>query len=102
MIYTFQVQDSEIFENPDKSILESVSFAVKAPVHTTLHATPCQLVFGRDQLFNIKFEANWENICGQKQILINKNTELENKKRRAYDYRVGQNVLVKTQQSRKF
>ena len=50
----------------------------------------------------MKHVANWKNILDQKQKLINKNNKLENKKRKKYDYVVGQKVLVKQEQSRKF
>ena len=34
--------------------------------------------------------------------MINKNNKLENKKRKIYDYQIGQKFLVKTEQSRKY
>ena len=71
-------------------------------MHTTLQATPSQLVFGRDHILNIKYQADWKNICNQKQRLINKNNQIENKKHKEYQYAVGQKVLIKTEQSRKY
>ena len=43
-----------------------------------------------------------ENILDQKQKVIDKNNHIENKKRKSYDYQIGQKVLVKTEQSRKY
>ena len=63
-------------------------------MHTTLQATPAQLVFGRDAILNIKFEADWNLIKQRKQHLINKNNQRENKSRKDYDYHVGQQVLI--------
>jgi hypothetical protein len=34
--------------------------AIRSTYHTTLQATPCQLVFGRDMIYNIAFRANWD------------------------------------------
>jgi hypothetical protein len=34
--------------------------ANRSTYHTTLQATPCQLVFGRDMIHNIAFRANWD------------------------------------------
>jgi hypothetical protein len=34
--------------------------AIRSTYHTTLQATPCQLVFGRDMIHNIAFRANWD------------------------------------------
>ena len=77
-------------------------FAVRATYHTTLQATPSQLVFGRDAILNTKFEANWKYIQQRKQAIINKNNAAENKSRQQYQYRVGHQVLVKEDQSRKY
>ena len=71
-------------------------------MHTTLQETSTQLVFGRDHVLNLKYEANWKNICDQKQKMINRNNQSENKKRKEYDYQVVQAVLVETKQSRKY
>ena len=55
-------------------------FATRATYHTTLQATPAQLVFGRDAILNTKFTANWELIHKRKQRLINQNIQRENNK----------------------
>jgi hypothetical protein len=38
-------------KNPWGGILATTMFAVRATYHTTMQATPTQLVFGRDSLF---------------------------------------------------
>jgi transposase InsO family protein len=46
---------------PDGSwagILSAGAFAMRATLHTTLRATPMQLVFNRDAIHNIRFEAD--------------------------------------------
>jgi hypothetical protein len=56
-------------------------WATRAIIHTTtLQATPMQLVFGRDAVLNIKFQANWKYIKERKEKLILKNNERKNKK----------------------
>merc|ERR1712122_112198 len=77
LIRTMEVQDTDNINNPFKGILSAVCFAIRTTVHTTLQATPSQLVFGRDHILNIKFQANWKNICNQKQKLINKDNNNE-------------------------
>ena len=62
MLRSFQVQNIENIVNPFKGILSVICFAVRATLHTTLKATSTQLVFGRDCIFNIKYEANWKHI----------------------------------------
>ena len=52
-------------------------FAVRATYHTTLQASPMQLVFGRDAILKIKHVAKWEHIQQRKQLLINHNNKRE-------------------------
>ena len=56
-------------DNPWGGILAATMFAVRATYHTTMQATPAQLVFGRDAILNTKFEANWTLIKQRKQGL---------------------------------
>jgi hypothetical protein len=101
MIRTFQVQDLDE-DDPWAGILSAVAFAVRATVHTTTRATPMQLVFGRDAVLNIQFQANWKMIKDRKQQLINQNNKRENKKRIPHEYNVGDEVLIKQDQNSKF
>ena len=72
-----------------KGILSATAFAVWSTFHTTLHQSPGQLVFGRDMIFNIKHEANWEYIRQRKQKLIDKNNQRENASRIPHVYNIG-------------
>jgi hypothetical protein len=65
------------------------------PFHSTLRNTPGQLVFGRDMIFNIKHEANWEFFRKRKQQQIEKNNEAENAKRIPHTYNTGDKVLIR-------
>ena len=67
MIRAMEIQDTENITDPFKGILSAVCFAVRATVHTTLQASPSQLVFGRDHVLNIKYQANWKQIKDRKQ-----------------------------------
>jgi hypothetical protein len=55
-------------------------FAVRATFHTSLQATPAQLVFGRDAILKIQFEANWNFIQQNKKRIFQKNNQRENAK----------------------
>lgn len=101
MIRTFQVQNMDE-ENPWIGILSAVAFAIRATVHTTTQATPMQLVFGRDAMLNIQFNANWKMIQQRKQKLIKQNNKRENSKRIPHEYKVGDKVLIKQDQNYKF
>ena len=75
---------------------------MRATVHTTLKASPMQLVFGRDAMFNIPFTTNWKDIRKRKQIIIDKNNLRENKRRRKYEYSVNDKVLVEARTTDKY
>jgi hypothetical protein len=47
-------------DNPFDYFLQSTAWAIRSTYHTTLQATPYQLVFGRDMIHNIAFRANWD------------------------------------------
>ena len=67
IIRTFDV--SNIVNNdPWSGILAATMFSVCATYHTTLQASPMQLVFGRYAILNIKHVADWEHIRKRKQL----------------------------------
>ena len=49
--------------------------------HTTLNATPTQLVFGCNVFLPVTFQADWAFIANRKQRLIVQNNKQENAKR---------------------
>ena len=103
MIRTFFVDDVELDDkDPYTGILSAVAFATRATIHTTLNATPSQLVFGRDAMLNLEFHADWATIRKRKQKRIDENNQRENAKRLAYTYNVGDKIMVKNDPSRKF
>ena len=103
IIRTFEFNEIEVNEeDPWAGILGATMYAVRATYHTTLKATPMQLVFGHDAILNTKFEANWMLIKQNKEQIINKNNVEENAKRIRHIYHRGDKVLLKNKQPRKF
>jgi hypothetical protein len=84
-----------------EGVLAAVCSAVLSVVHTTTRATPTQLVFGRDTLLNISFEADWQCIKERKQRLIVQNNCKENSKRIPHEYKPGDEVMIRLNSSRK-
>lgn len=82
MIRTFEFHDEPDLDpdNPWAGILSATMFAVQATYHTTLQATPSQLVFGRDAILNVQLKANLNLIQRSKQQIIQKNNKKENSK----------------------
>ena len=95
-------QDEE--NDPWEGVLAATMFAMQSTVHTTTQATPTQLVFGRDAILNIQFDANWNYIKARKQAMIRKNNQNENAKRINHQYKQGDKVLCAndTQRQAKF
>ena len=82
--------------NPFGAILASVAWAIRASYNSSTQATPAQLVFGRDMMFNISSLVNWKTLSLKKQNLVDKANLRENTKRVDYNYRIGQQVYVTT------
>jgi uncharacterized protein with NRDE domain len=53
--------------------------SIRSTYHTTLQATPCQLVASRDMIHNIAFRANWDQIQKRKQDIVNMSNQKESK-----------------------
>ena len=81
--------------DPFGEILASIAWAVRASYNSATDATPAQLVFGRDMLFNLKALINWKELSIKKQKLVDKANLRENKHRVDYDYTVGQDIYIK-------
>jgi len=75
--------------DPWSNILASAAWAIRSTFHTTLGATPGQLVFGRDMLFDLSFKANWKDIKERKRTRIEDSNKRENSKRIRHTYNVG-------------
>ena len=82
-------------------ILASVRRDVNSTVSTTTHATPTQLVFGRDALLNVSFQADWDYIRQRKQKRIIQNNAAENMLRKEHTYSEGDRVMVRADPTRK-
>ena len=69
-------------------------FGVRATYHTTLDATPTQLVFRRDTILPIQHQLDWKLIQNNKRKRIELNNMRENKSRILHEYKVGDMILV--------
>ena len=82
MLRTFEMQDRDLDPvDPWGEFLQSCAFGIRSTHHTTLQASPGQLVFGRDMIHNIPFIADWSN-------------DHENTKRLLHKYNEGNQVLL--------
>ena len=92
---TFELQKEELNEkDPWTPFLSATAFAIRSTYHTTLQATPAQLIYGRDMILPIQFKADWAAIQSRRQSIINANNARENRKRIPYQYKVGDKVCL--------
>ena len=80
--------------NPWAPYLNAAAFAIRSTFHTTLGATPAQLVFGRDMVLPIRYMADWALIEEARQQEIERNNMRENAKRIKYEYKVGDKIYL--------
>ena len=102
MIRTQRIRSKNDLANGTwNGLLSAVAFAMRATLHTTARATPMQLVFQRDAIHNVRFEADWKYIKDRKQKLIIQNNKRENATRIPHTYSVGDKVVVEQDPQRK-
>jgi hypothetical protein len=85
-----------------KGVLSAVRFAMHATFHTTMRAMPMKLVYGRNTIHNICFEADWKYIKARPQQVIRRNNEHENAQRTPHTYLPGHHGMISQHQERKY
>jgi transposase InsO family protein len=76
-------------------LMHNVQWALNTTYHTTLKATPGQLVFHRDIILPTKYLANWSMIRQARQDQANKNNIQENSSRIPHEYHLHDKVLIR-------
>lgn len=93
----FEIENRELDDqNPWDEFLSAAAFAIRSTHHTTLGASPAQLVFQRDMFLPVKYVADWAQIRLNRQREINKSNTRENSSRIAHEYHRGDRVLLTT------
>jgi hypothetical protein len=92
---TYELEEREMKEeNTWDELLSSSAFAIRASYHSTLQASPAQLVFGRDMILPITFKIDWDALQRNKQEEANKNNARENKGRVEHEYHPGDKAYI--------
>ena len=81
-------------KEPWADIISQCAWAIHATVHTTLDATPGQLVFGRDMLFDLSLQADWKNIYEKQKQAHKNSTACKNAEKVKYTYGQKDHVLL--------
>jgi hypothetical protein len=69
-------------DNPFDYFLSTTAWLLCGTYHTTLQATPCQILFGTDMIHNIIFRADWDQI----QKSIKKSNQNKNKSQTPHEF----------------
>ena len=73
--------------------LANAMFAHRAAYNSAIQTTPGGLAFGHDMVVALPLLADLQNIRAHRQQLIDRRLIMANRKRFAYDYVIGQQVL---------
>ena len=102
MVRTKGLEESDDIDFDWRGVLAAAAYGIRSTYHTTLKATPGQLIFGRDMIFNIQHIADWREIKQRKQRIIRQNNRRENSKRIEHSYEVGDKVIKRNKQAHKY
>jgi hypothetical protein len=94
MLLPFELEERELDpDDPWNELLQACAFGIRSTFHTTLQASPGQLVFRRDMIHDIRFQANWDKIKHNTQTIIAASNKRENLDRIKHKYNVGDLIL---------
>jgi hypothetical protein len=95
MIRTYEFKNFEFdYNDPWSQILTNCARAIRSVAHSILDATPAQILFERDMLFDLSFMTNYSELENKKQKASDLNVDHENTKRIKYDYKVDDLILL--------
>jgi hypothetical protein len=96
MLRTMSLEDMYLLPppyDPFAGVIAAIGYALRSSWHTTMQATPGQLVFGRDMALNIKHIADWNYMQQRRQRTAAINNRKENSRRIPHQYKIGDEVL---------
>ena len=92
---TFELEERELDpRDPFSSFLAAASYAIRSMYHTTLQATPAQLIYGRDMILPIQFKTDWESLRANRQKEMTRNNVRENQRRIDHTYKINDLVML--------
>jgi hypothetical protein len=96
MLRNFELEEREHDpDDPWNEFLQACAFGIMSAFHTTLQASPGQLVFGTNMIHDIRFKTNWDRIKNNKQKNIASSNKRENLNRIKHNYNVGDGILLR-------
>jgi hypothetical protein len=75
-------------------VLQNVAYGLRATYHSSIAASPGQLVFGRDMVINSIYLAYWKNHATRQQTQIHHNNYRAVRKDRINDKRLDKGIKI--------
>jgi hypothetical protein len=93
MLRAFELEERELdMDDPWNEFLQACAFDIMSTFHTTLQASRGQLVFGRDMIHHVRFQANWDRIKNNKQKNMSSSNKRENLNRIKHNHNIGDHI----------
>jgi len=93
MLRTMHFTGEDWFHELNRT-LQTVAWAIRSTVSTSIGHSPGQLIFNRDMIMETKIKVDWLHLNATKLKTAQANNQLENKKRINHTYNVGNKVLI--------
>ena len=72
----------------------AAQFSIRATIHSQIKSSPGEMAFGRHVLYPFSKQIDWKQILNRKQDLVDKTNFKENTKRKYYDYKEGELIII--------
>ena len=76
------------------AILQSIAWTIRTTIHTVTNYSPAQLVFSKDMIVQMHINVDWQILKQKRLLAAKRNNDKENMSRIAYDYKVGDRILI--------
>ena len=79
-----------------ENCLATAQYATRVQTNRSLGVSPGELVYQRDMFIDLPVVVDIMRIRDKRQVVIDENLRRENKRRREHHYRIGDEILIKT------
>ena len=95
-IYDGRQLNEEEVRQVIENCLATAQYATRVQTNRSLGVSPGELVYQRDMFINLPVVVDIMRIRDKRQVVIDENLRRENKRRREHHYRIGDEILIKT------
>jgi hypothetical protein len=93
-IRTMELHKRKYDDTTVNAIHQNVAYSLQATYHSSLAASPGQIIFGCDMIINAIYLANWKDLQARRQTQVRTNKPRENKSQLPHQYVVGDSVYI--------